>query len=133
MTKIYDIRQELKGRLYILQGRRCALSNLVTDQLDMHEWLVARSDLPIKRLQPAIFHEINCILLTRASHELPGMARDYRCLRYKLKTHTIQDIQDWLESLNLKTFGTLKQWIDKHETALSISPEKSVWINQTTL
>lgn len=127
MSEIFDHRASLKTALYVEQKGRCALSGLKTKNLEMHEWLVARSDYPIKRDQLKIFHPINCILITRAEHESNGILRDYRSLIFKLKHHSAQEIQIWLESLSLKTFGSLESWIYRHESRLGIPDEESLW------
>jgi hypothetical protein len=128
MGEIYEHRFKIKMALYEIQKGHCALSNLKTTSLEMHEWLVARSDYPIRRDQVKIFHPINCILITHAEHESSGIERDYRCLLFKLKTHTLLEINEWLLSLNLRTFGTLESWVFRHENRLSIPAESSVWM-----
>ena len=127
MSEIFDHRAAIKTALFAQQKGRCALSDLKTKNLEMHEWLVARSDYPIKRDQVKIFHPINCILLTRTEHESNGINRDYKCLLFKLKTHTFSEIEAWLESLSLRTFGTLESWIYRHESRLGIPEENSIW------
>lgn len=127
MSEIFDHRSKIKAALYEQQKGRCALSGVKTKSLEMHEWLVARSDYPIKRDQVKIFHPINCILITHAEHESSGVDRDYRCLLFKLKHHSFNEIQEWLDSLNLKTFGTIESWVFRHESRLSIPVESSIW------
>lgn len=127
MSEIFNHRAQVRTALYNQQKGRCALSGIKTKNLEMHEWLVARSDYPIKRDQIKIFHPINCVLITRLEHESAGVDRDYRCLLFKLKVHSPEEIQEWLNSLNLKTFGSLESWIFRHEARLSIPAEGGIW------
>jgi hypothetical protein len=127
MSEIFSHRSQIKAALYAQQKGRCALSGIRTNSLEMHEWLVARSDYPIKRDQVKIFHPINCVLITRYEHESAGMDRDYRCLLFKLKTYSVDEMQEWLNSISLRTFGTLESWIFRHEARLSIPAEGGVW------
>jgi hypothetical protein len=126
MSEIFNHRALIKTALYAQQKGRCAISGIKTKNLEMHEWLVARSDYPIRRDQLKIFHPINCILITRAEHESAGIARDYKCLLFKLNYHTTEEISSWLDSLSLRTFGSLESWIYIHEFRLGIPEEESL-------
>lgn len=122
----YEARQKLKEELYE-KYPYCALSGVRTNQLEMHEWLVKRSALPIKRLQDKIYSPYNCILLTHAQHNRTDSSRrDWECARWAIKTYSFQEIENWLTNIQLKTFGTFEQWLSKTEYFLKISSEESL-------
>lgn len=109
-------RIQLKQLLAQEQKYQCALTGIRTDALDMHEWLVKRSDYPIKRLQAKIFHRYNCILITRQQHDrIDRKTRDWECSQWAIGRYGYDKINDWLISLNLKTFGTFEQWLYRHQ------------------
>ena len=119
-------RNELKGMLYG-EFPYCALSKKHTNRLEMHEWLVKRSDLPILRIQDKIFSIYNCILLSPEQHSrTDGMRRDWECARWAIQEYTIEAIGLWLLSLNLRTFGGFGQWIQRIESKLNIPEEESL-------
>lgn len=100
----------------------CALSGKITKELDMHEWLVKRSDLPILRIQDKIYSPYNCILLSRAQHSRhDGMRRDWECAKWAIGNYGYSTISDWLISLNLKTFGTFEMWLNRIEYKINLA------------
>lgn len=122
-----DARNQLKLELCQELNFRCALSGERTNMLDMHEWLVKRSDLPIIRLQDKIFHKYNCIILSRKQHGRDdGVQRDYECALWAIEKYGKDEISAWVESLGLKTFKSFDQWLASHESKLNIPPEKSL-------
>lgn len=122
----YEARQKLKEELYRLYPY-CALSGVKTNQLEMHEWLVKRSALPIKRIQDKIFSQYNCILLSHKQHNRTDSARrDWECARWAIRTYSYAAIEEWLVSIQLKTFGTFEQWLSKTEYFLKIPSEESL-------
>ena len=122
----YEARQQLKEAIY-RQYPYCALSGIRTNQLEMHEWLVKRSALPIKRLQDKIFSKYNCILLTHQQHNRTDSSRrDWECARWAIRNYSYAEIENWLASIQLKTFGTFEQWLSKTEYFLKIPSEESL-------
>lgn len=107
-SAIYQHRQKIIRELIRKHGAQCAITGVKTGYLDTHEWLVKRSDLPIKKQQLKIFDKINMIIVSRAVHTSPDV--DRLCYEWAVKEHGEDKIQAWLESLNLRTFGTLEQW-----------------------
>ncbi len=129
----YDARQKLKEEIYE-KYPYCALSGVKTNQLEMHEWLVKRSALPIKRIQDKIFSPYNCILLTHKQHNRTDSARrDWECARWAIRNYSYAAIEDWLASIQLKTFGTFEQWLSKTEYFLKVSPEESLIGNHQSI
>lgn len=115
MSINHEARNRLKKAIYD-RFPFCALSGRRTNLLDMHEWLVKRSDLPIIRLQDKIYSPYNCILLSRKQHSRSdGVRRDWECARWAISEYGYFNISDWLDSLNLKTFGTFEAWLNRIE------------------
>lgn len=127
MYKInYEARQKLKEDIYRCYPY-CALSGIRTSQLEMHEWLVKRSALPIKRIQDKIFSPYNCILLTHAQHNrTDSNRRDWECAKWAIQTYSFKTIEDWLTSIQLRTFGSFEQWLANIEYKLNIPPGESL-------
>lgn len=122
-----DARNNLKQQLCEELDNRCALSGKRTNLLDMHEWLVKRSDYPFPEKQDKIFHKYNCIILSREQHgRHDQMQRDYECAVWAIKKYGYKEISEWLQSLQLRTFRTLDQWIAMYEDRLQIPTEKSI-------
>lgn len=120
---ILNGRKELAEIILSQQNGSCALCK--NPAQDLHEWLVKRSNLPIKRLQGKIFKEINCIYLCRKCHDSSPRIRDYKCYEYKLNFFKEEQFQEFLTELNLKTFGDFKQW--KHQNKKKhAQPEKQL-------
>jgi hypothetical protein len=69
----------------------------------MHEWLIKRSDLPVK-LQVVIMHEYNCVLAHFQCHADHGQTREFklRCARAQYKRYGRDTIATWVRSLGLK-------------------------------
>ncbi len=127
-VKTYDVeaRNRLKLELCEELEYRCALSGKKATILDMHEWLVKRSDCPLKD-QDKIFHKFNCIILSREQHGRDdGVRRDYECALWAIKKYGRQEISDWIETLELKTFKSFDQWLASHESRLNIAAEDSL-------
>lgn len=106
-------RKELAELILTQQNGSCALCE--NPAQDLHEWLVKRSNLPIKRLQDKIFKEINCVYLCRKCHDLSPRERDYKCYKHKLKYFKEAQFQEFLTELKLKTFGDFNQWKHKNQ------------------
>jgi hypothetical protein len=73
------------------------------DDCVMHEWLIKRSDLPVK-LQHRIMVPCGCILLHVECHAQHGQTREckLRCARAQYKRYGRDEIVAWVESLGLK-------------------------------
>jgi hypothetical protein len=69
----------------------------------MHEWLIKRSDLPVK-MQAAIMHEYNCVLLHVDCHMQHGQTREckLRCAEAQYKRYGRDTIVAWVKGLGLK-------------------------------
>ena len=73
------------------------------DDCIMHEWLIKRSDLPVK-LQHLIMTEENCVLADHSCHERYGQTREFklRAARAQYRRYGRETIVAWVESLGLK-------------------------------
>jgi len=128
MKKTYDHerRNLIISKLWEQQGNRCALSGERRGMMDAHEWLVPRNAYPFPSKQNKIFTEINMIVISRAEHLSNPILRDYRCAKYKLQWYNPEQIEEWLQSLNLRTGQTFKQWIEYKEHILKIPKEQQI-------
>jgi len=119
-TSLFILRQELKAQILRERGPRCEL-DINRRAHDMHEVFVTRSDYPFPDRQAKIFSKYNCVLLNHTLHVEKGLtAQDKLILGRKLIHRYGRDvIQRWINSLELRTWGTLENWEAKLESHAS--------------